>query len=74
MYEKIIRRGLPATVTQLYEMAKKHQPQDWGCPPCPHREKLNVDDLECMHQLRRELFKLALHTGGRNGIWYLKTK
>ena len=55
-------------------MAKKEQPQDWGGPPSPHRQKVNVDDLECMHQLRREMFKLAFHTGGRNGIWYLKSK
>lgn len=74
MFEGLIRRGLPATVKELYTMAKKQQPRDWRGPPCPHREKIRPDDLECMHQLRRELHRMVVHTGGRNGIWHLKSK
>ncbi len=72
MFEKLIKQHLPATVKQLYKIAQEQQPEDWGGPVCPHRRETQPDDLECMHQLRRELFKLADHTGGRNGIWHLK--
>lgn len=72
MFEALIKRSLPAKVTDLYKKAKREQPKDWGGPPCPHRRKISQDDLECMHQLRRELFKVGTHTGGRNGVWHLK--
>jgi len=72
MFEKLIRRALPATVKQLYRMAKEQQPEDWGEQPCPHRQTISPDDLECMHQLRRELHVLGVHSGGQNGIWRLK--
>jgi hypothetical protein len=53
-------------------MAKEQQPEDWGEQPCPHRQTISPDDLECMHQLRRELHVLGVHSGGQNGIWRLK--
>ena len=72
MFEALIERSLPATVKQLYEIAERQQPNDWGGRPCPHRDKVRSTDLECMHQLRRELQKMAIHDGKRNGRWRLK--
>ncbi len=72
MFESLIKRSLPATVKQLYELAAQQQPSDWGGPICPHRSTPSRNDLECMHQLRRELHILGDHTGGRNGLWLLK--
>jgi hypothetical protein len=72
MFEELIRRHLPATVKQLYEFAEKEQPQDWGGSPCHHRDRIRVNDLECMHQLRRELQQIAVHSGGKGGLWHCK--
>jgi hypothetical protein len=72
MFEALIKRSLPATVKQLYAIAAKEQPHDWGGPTCPHHSKITSTALECMHQLRRELWLIAVHSGSRNGMWILK--
>jgi len=72
MFEKLIRRELPKTARELYEIAKKEQPRDCEGPPCTHRPRISETDREWMHQLRRELKVLAECDGKRNSIWRLK--
>ncbi|HWR35882.1 MAG TPA: hypothetical protein VN622_08455 [Clostridia bacterium] len=74
MFEKLITDELPATVRELYTLARERQPQDCQSTPCPHREKLRDTDLEWMHQLRRELKVMAVCDGKRNSVWRLKSK
>jgi hypothetical protein len=72
MFEKMIQQELPKTVHELYALAKERQPQDCQGPQCSHRDKIYDNELEWMHQLRRELKILAVCDGKRNSVWRLK--
>jgi len=72
MFEKLIQQELPKTVHELYALAKERQPQDCQGPQCSHRGKIYDNEMEWMHQLRRELKILAVCDGKRNSVWRLK--
>jgi hypothetical protein len=68
MFESLIvstLKSAPQTTPELYEIARKSQPQDCDKVSCMHRKK--ISDFEWQHQLRREQQYLK-----RQGIIELK--
>lgn len=68
MFEALIvstLKSAPQTTPQLYETARKSQPEDCDKVSCTHRRK--ISDFEWQHQLRREQQYLK-----RQGIIELK--
>jgi predicted HNH restriction endonuclease len=72
MFEKLIRYELPTTLAQLYAIAQEQQPEDCQGPLCTHRTE-GRGQPEWKHQLRRELSRLAVSDGRRNGLWQLSS-
>lgn len=75
MFEALIVSALksaPQTTPELYEIARKCQPQDCDKVSCTHRKK--ISDFEWQHQLWRE--QQYLKGQGiielRGGRWQLK--
>ncbi|HEY4678969.1 MAG TPA: hypothetical protein VIJ01_17520 [Candidatus Angelobacter sp.] len=55
MFEALIvstLKNAPQTTPELYDAARKSQPQDCDKVSCTHRNK--ISDFEWQHQLRRE--------------------